>query len=262
MKIIFIDDEIASLHTFIFNIVDNADIECQMFVKDYELAKEYVKNNEVDAAFIDVKLPKISGIELAKELLEIKPKLKIAFITGFIQKEEEILSIIPKDNLLGILYKPYNKELLEEYFNKIRKLINKENKVFLHTFGSFDLFINEKAVYFSSSKAKELLALLVDANGSYVYMDRSIEYLWGEKDINLGKRLYRDAVFRLRQTLKNNGVESLVRFERGCAVINKNNVSCDLWEFLEGKREYNGSYLDQYGWSIITELRLEEKSKI
>ena len=50
-----------------------------------------------------------------------------------------------------------------------RKISSKEsNKVYIKTFDGFDLYYKGKAIYFSNSKAKELLAILVDHGGKEV----------------------------------------------------------------------------------------------
>ena len=38
--------------------------------------------------------------------------------------------------------------------------------IFIKTFGGFDVFVDGKQVHFSSEKAKEMLAVLVDKRGS------------------------------------------------------------------------------------------------
>ena len=42
------------------------------------------------------------------------------------------------------------------------------DKVYVKTFGGFDLYYRGELIYFSSSKAKELLAVLVDWRGKAV----------------------------------------------------------------------------------------------
>ena len=43
-----------------------------------------------------------------------------------------------------------------------------EMDIFIKTFGGFDVFVNRERIYFSSEKAKEMLAILVDRRGSSV----------------------------------------------------------------------------------------------
>lgn len=259
MKIIVVDDELSALNTFLPNVVDAPDIECKMFMNAPRSALEYVRLNTVDVAFLDIKMPEIDGIELAERMLDIRPKLKVVFISAFAQDEEKIRERF-KEKKIDFCHKPYSSE-------KLKKLIAKLNgetaqpKIFLRTFDAFDLFIGGIAVDFSSKKAKELLALLTDARGSYVTMDTAIGNLWPNKNVDLGKRLYRDAVCKLRLKLKEWGVEELVTFEHARCVINTQVATCDLWEFLKNGGVFSGRYMPQYDWSIITESMLEDIRK-
>ncbi len=48
-----------------------------------EDAIAYCKKNEVDIAILDIKLKKLSGIELLEELKKIQPKIKTLMLTGY-----------------------------------------------------------------------------------------------------------------------------------------------------------------------------------
>lgn len=257
MKIIVVDDEISALKTFLPNVLDDLDVECKMFMSEPRAALEYVRKNKVDAAFLDVVMPEISGVDLAARLREVRPEIKIVFISAYAQNEEEIRERLGS-SLAGFCYKPYEREQLSSLIAEIARGSAK-HKLFLRTFDAFDLFVDGVAVNFSSTKAKELLALLTDANGSYVAMDTAIGNLWADRNIEYGKRLYRDAVCRLRLTLKEVGAEDLVTFERARAVINTSAAECDMWTFLKEGGTFSGRYMPQYDWSIITESALEQK---
>ena len=256
MKIVVIDDEIAALNTFLPNVVDG-DISCKMFKDDPLSALEYIKSEGADVAVIDIKMPKIDGVTLAEKMVEASPDIKIIFITAYAQDEGGLERRLG-GNLAGILYKPYDSASL----NKLLSSVNSAPHIFLRTFNAFDLFINGVAVNFTSSKAKELLALLTDADGSYVSIGTAVCNLWPDKDAEHGKRLYRDAVCRLRLTLKENGAENLVKFERGRAVIDKLAAKCDLWKALSGGGGFSGRYMPEYEWSVVTENALTDRRDI
>ena len=256
MKIIVVDDEMAALNTFLPNVVDSLNIECKMFMNSPRAALEYVRINRVDAAFLDIRMPEIDGVELAARMLDFKPALKIVFISAYAQDEKEITERL-NGRVAGFCHKPYNAETIKLLLASLNAETS-HPKIYLRTFDTFDLFVNGVAVDFSSRKAKELLALLTDARGSYVTMDTAIGNLWADKNAELGKRLYRDAVCRLRLTLKEVCAEELVTFERGRAVMNTQFATCDMWDFIENGGVFSGRYMPQYDWSIITEATLEQ----
>ena len=256
MKIIVVDDEISALNTFLPNVVDDIKIECKMFMNAPRAALEYARTNRVDAAFLDVVMPDINGVDLARRLLEINPEIKIVFISAYVKDEQRIIDSL-NGRVAGFCHKPYTPQELSTLISSLNSDAERP-RLFLRTFDGFDLFVNGVAVDFSSRKAKELLALLTDARGSYVTMDTAIGNLWADKNADLGKRLYRDAVCRLRLTLKNAGADGLVIFERGRAVMNTKLAACDMWEFIEKGGIFSGRYMPQYDWSIVTESLLEQ----
>lgn len=259
MKIIIVDDELSALSTFLPTVVDDLGIECKMFMNAPRAALEYVRVNKVDVAFLDIKMPEIDGVRLAERMLDLRPEIKIVFISAYAKNEQAICKRL-NGRVAGFCHKPYSEQSVRALLAAIGAQTAKP-KLHLRTFDAFDLFANGVAVNFSSSKSKELLALLTDARGSYVSMDTAIGNLWADKNAELGKRLYRDAVCRLRLTLKEIGAEDLVTFERARAVINLDRATCDMWDYVENGGVFSGRYMPQYSWSIITEATLEQYGK-
>lgn len=254
MKVIIVDDEFAALNTFLYYVIDKYDIEIKMFMKNPLACVDYTLKNDVQAAFLDINLANYDGVELAKNLIKINPNILIVFISGYAVEKEKITQELGK-NLLGFCDKPYSEEILDRYIKHILD-VEVKRSVRIKTFGSFDLFINDRPVKFYSSKSQELLALLIDRNGASVTMGEAICHLWPDHKIEKSKILYRDAVWKLRKCLKENGLNGLVEFERALLSINKI-YQCDYWEFLNGKVElFNGEYMINYDWSMKTQNRL------
>ena len=256
MKIIVVDDDIAALTAFLSHVVDKVGIEYKFFLDHPKQAIDYVKSNEVDGAFLDITMPEIDGVDLARELVKANPNILIAFITG----DACDASALKKEfgvSLLGFAYKPYDSDVLNCFIDQVYYHAKKPTLRF-RTFGSFDLFLDEKPIRFASKKSKELLALLVAYDGSSLTMDEAIAHLWPEKDIGLAKRLYRDAVWRLRGILKEYGLSFLVDFKRAVLYLQKEGVECDYWSYLhEKKGAYGGEFLIGYDWSLAYQNRLD-----
>ncbi len=254
MKVIVVDDELSALNMFLPNVVDDMNIECKMFMNSPLSALEYVEKTKADVAFLDIKMPAMDGVELAEKMLAVNPNIKIVFISAYAKDEKAIVERL-NGKVAGFCHKPYRADKLKSLLVSLAEGAGRP-KLFLKTFDAFDLFVNGIPVDFSSKKSKELLALLTDARGSFVTMDTAVGNLWPDKNVELGKRLYRDAVCRLRLTLKEAGAEDLVIFERGRAVMNTEGVNCDMWEFLKSGGVFSGRYMPQYDWSVVTESML------
>lgn len=256
MKIIVVDDEIASLSIFLSHVISHDEIEYKFFQDHPDKAIEYAKENPVDAAFLDIQMPEMDGITLAEEILKVSPKTSLVFITGYAYDVEALRRKFGP-SLLGFAYKPYDSAVLNRYIEQLH-FHSARPALRFKTFGSFDLFVNDKPLRFTSSKSKELLALLVVYEGSSLTMDDAIGHLWPEKNIDLAKRLYRDAVWRLRSALKDAGLSFLVEFKRAILSLKTADISCDYWAYLhQHEGHYEGDFLTGYDWSLPYQSRLD-----
>lgn len=256
MKIIVVDDEVIALADFLVEVVNDIKIEYKFFLDNPLDTIEYVKNNDVAGAFLDINMPKINGVELAKKLVLAAPKIKIVFITAYTHDEKAIQEKLDI-NLLGFCYKPFLAYDINCYIEQMYAN-DRDNKIKVVAFGTFDVFVHRNVVRFSSFKSKELLALLMAYNGKSLTMSDAICHLWPDKPLDLAKSLYRDAVWRLRKTLKDYNIEEIVEFRRALLILNKRNIDCDYWNYLEKKdSSYFGQFLVSYDWSIEYQCMLD-----
>ena len=131
------------------------------------------------------------------------------------------------------------------------------DKVYVKTFGGFDLYYQGELIYFSSSKAKELLAILVDWSGKEVTLSPLAEILnEGERDETAAKQAVHLAWYRLKQTLKKYGIEKIVVKGRGTYAINKEAVVCDSYDMVRqvqgASNFFVGEYMPEYSWAEVT----------
>lgn len=245
MKIIIVDDEIHALQLFLTDLI-GYDTEYRFFNDDKEEILKYVASKKPEAAFLDINMPGINGIDLATELVAVHPTIKLVFTTGLDLTEKDLPSEIAS-HTLGFLYKPCDRDKLRFYLSEIA---NKVIKMTVKTFGAFDCFIGERVVRFSSAKSKELFALLIAYNGKMLTMSDAISQLWPDVDTDKSKILYRDAVWRLRKTLGDLHFEC-VDFKRACLVLDKSNIVCDYWDYIARRNDdYNGEFMKSYDWSM------------
>lgn len=134
---------------------------------------------------------------------------------------------------------------------------NISGKVYLKTFDGFDLYKDGQMIYFSSAKAKELLAYLVDRKGRYVTLGQLAETLFeNENDKRKAKKLVHTAYNRLTKTLESNEIEKILKKGRGVYAIDCSYVICDSYEMqarTEGISNYFlGEYMPEYSWAEVT----------
>ena len=244
-KIVIVDDEPQALASFLLTSLGK-DFDYRFFCDNPLEAIDYCASHNVEAAFLDIRMPNINGIDLAKEILKVNATIKIIFITAFTYDEEAVKQELG-ERVLGFAYKPFDPTKLNAFFAQIEQ---RAQNVMLRTFGPFDVFVDDEAVNFSSAKSKELLALLLVYDGSTVSLEQTITRLWPSHDEALSKRLYRDAKIRLRTALEEAGILDLVTFGYGFMRINKSYAKSDYWDFMSGKTKgYKGQFLIGYPWA-------------
>lgn len=138
-----------------------------------------------------------------------------------------------------------------------RQDTSEEKNIFIRTFGHFDVFVNEHAIAFRHKNTKELLALLVDRRGGYVTNAEIISALWEEESVtSTTQARVRTTFKRLKDTLREYGIEDIVESRNGDRRIRTDKVKCDLYEYLTGEERYKklfrGDYMMDYSWSEYT----------
>ena len=224
-------------------------------------ATEALQDKDINLIFVDIQMPELNGIILAEKMRELYPDLVVIFITGYEQYTLDALKVKAD----YYMTKPYDSRDIKEVLERAKLLSARQKKrVYIRTFGRFDLFIDGKAVYFSNTKAKELLALCVDHRGGAVTIEEAADKLWEDRIYDSRvKNLYRKAVMQIRQILSEYGVEEIFSGNRGSCQIDILKVDCDYYELLKGNPdavrewEITGNYLQEYSWAEETCARLE-----
>ncbi len=111
MADIMVIDDVLDAGILIKKILERKGHNVVVFTEE-EDAVEHVKNNKVDLAILDIKLKKMSGVELLEELRKIDPELKVIMLTGYptMETAQESLRLGASEYLL----KPIDIEELTE----------------------------------------------------------------------------------------------------------------------------------------------------
>ena len=91
-------------------------------------ALELVEKLEPDLLLTDVRMPFMSGIELAREVREIRPTMQIAFLSGFDDFTYAQQAI--QYNIISYMLKPISSVELTEELKKIKKKIDEKFEEF------------------------------------------------------------------------------------------------------------------------------------
>ena len=260
MTAICVDDEplVLQLTLSLFRDLPRFD-EVEGFAGPLE-ALDWLETHSPDIALLDIDMPGMNGLELAARIREMHPDTAIIFLTGYAEYALDAFKL----HASGYLLKPINREKLStevEYALSGRSRTAK-NRVFVKTFGNFDIFVDEKPVPFKRSKSKELLAYLVDRNGGNVSRPEAFAVLWEDAFYDRAMQKQMDVVIRsLRQTLEEAGAGEIFEIQSGWMRILPERMDADLFRFLDGDRdtraEYRGEYMSSYSWASQTEAYLD-----
>lgn len=260
MNIIAVDDERLALEDFIDVCSELEGIDNINTFTNPADALEHALLNPVDVAFLDIEMPVMSGIDLAQRLIRINSDTKVIFITGFKDYAFDAFSV----NAIGYVLKPYSADMIEKELLKASRITKTDQKpsVQAKTFGYFDVFINNRPVYFSSAKAKELLALLVDHRGGSVSTEVAVRALWpGRIYDNTVQSLFRKVLQSLRTSLSDAGVSEIFMDTRNQRSVDVSKFDCDLYRLLDLEEtavaEYSGEYMIGYSWAAPTKKHIE-----
>ena len=132
-----------------------------------------------------------------------------------------------------------------------------EKRIFIRTFGYFDVFVDGQPIHFQGGQAKELMALLVDRRGGYLSSGEAIAYLWeNEPASKTTLARLRKVAMRLKNSLEEAGIQEIIQSQNGERRIVPEMFTCDYYEFLDQKSHGNavfpGSYMTNYSWAENT----------
>jgi two-component SAPR family response regulator len=254
MKVIIVDDERnagENLQTKLKQVQNITKVE---IFQSPMAALDYVKEHAVDIAFLDIEMPEMAGIEMARRLKGIHPRINIIFVTAYDRYALDAFRVKASDYLL----KPVTVEGIQNALYNMRNPIAPSNeRVWIQTFGNFEVFVNGKPLQISRTKAKELLAYLVDKRGTPVRPAEIAVVLWEDREYNRSMQKQTQTVIsQMMKILKDAGIEEIIIKSWNNISIDKNKINCDFYRFLEGDmaavNEYAGEYMNEYSWAEMT----------
>lgn len=265
MKAICVDDEPLVLNLTVSLCRELPELDTVEGFTRAQDALAYLETESADLALLDIDMPGINGLMLAAKLKELCPQISIIFLTGYAQYAVDAFQL----HATGYLLKPIHREKLASEINYAlsRHPSKQSPRVVARTFGNFELLVDGKAVSFGRSKAKELLAYLIDRQGDRISRAEAFAALWenGRYDRSMQKQL--DVIIRsLRDTLQEHDISDIFEIKGGVMRIIPNRLDCDLYRFMNGEIDavnaYRGEYMNSYLWANITEAYMtRQKNK-
>ena len=255
MNIIAVDDEMLALKALeqsIKTALPQAHLNCFSLPQK---ALDFVLQKGADIAFLDIKMRGMTGLELAKRLKDICREINIIFVTGYSEYSLDAFRLYASDYLL----KPATPEAVKQALEHLRFPIKNQNRkhIRFQCFGNFEAYYDGKPFVFKRTKAKELLAYLVDRRGASVTMGELMAVIWPDGEDNDSRQSnLRNLIAELKHSFSSVGEEEVIIKSRNSIAINRDAVECDYYDFLRhipyAVNSYQGEYMKQYSWAEIT----------
>lgn len=214
-----------------------------------------------DVAFLDIDMPGTSGIELARELKRLNPRVNVVFATGFGEYMADAFAM----HSSGYLMKPVTAEAVAAELENLRfppVPPADEGRLVVHCFGDFEVFSGGEPLAFERAKTKELLAYLVDRRAAVVPLREIEAVLWEDSHGGRGVSgsYLRTLAADLKRALSGSGHGDVLVKRYGALGVNASRIACDYYDFLDGDllaiNAWHGKYMEQYSWAEETKAAL------
>ena len=260
MKILAVDDERSALDQLVACLRETRPTAAISAFGIPGDALRSASDTSYDVAFLDIEMPQMNGLALARSLQEILPDINIIFVSAHREYAYEAFAL----HASGFICKCVTASAIGEELAHLRNRVapEAEKRIVLHTFGNFEVYCDGVPVEFRYTKTKEMLAWLTDRRGALCSNNELMAVLW-EDDI-------KESYFRnIRADLLNTLPEEIFVRQRGKVALRTDLVSCDYYDWIRGIPEainaYNGEYMAQYSWgewSMDSRRLTEEETSV
>lgn len=224
-------------------------------------AMEYIERNVPDVAFLDIEMPGTNGLTLARHIRERSCGItNIVFVTGHAEYALDAHSLFAS----GYLLKPTTERSVRQVLENLRHPVatGHDGRLYVQCFGDFEVFKNGKPLHFGRSKAKEMLAYLIDRRGAVCTSGELMSVLWEDRENSLSlQNQLRNVLAELKRSLAAVGEEGLLLRRANKLAVDCGRVECDYYDFLRGDtraiNSYRGEYMSQYSWAEMTNGTLD-----
>ena len=250
MIAIAVDDEHPMLQALAEAVEASPDIRQLYTFSSCSSALIWMEKNAADVAFLDISMRGMGGLALAERINQMQPSCKIIFCTGYEQYALDAIHL----RCSGYLIKPITAQAVQKELDHIKKQSFADKVLTVKCFGTFEVFHKGKALPFKRTKAKELLAVLIDRNGAGMTGKQICAVLWPEdsddvKNMDYFRHLMQD----LRNTLDGVGAGSVLCQEGYQYRVDPSQINCDYHNYLQyGTPAFLGEYMTQYSWAEDT----------
>jgi len=181
LNILYVEDEETIIDKYSYFLE-----ECCRSIyiaRDGQEAYKIYKENKIHLIIMDLLIPKINGIALARKIRQDDDSIAMIALTA--HSDREILLDVVDLNFSSYLIKPVGRTDLMQALLKVSKKVDGGRNIPLPCNCSWDaksktLFFNDESVFLTRRELK-LFELLVEKAGSPCSDDEIFFYVWGDE---------------------------------------------------------------------------------
>jgi two-component system LytT family response regulator len=162
-----------------------------------------------DVVLLDIEMPRMNGLELARKMLDLKQDLHIVFLTAYNNYALNAFEV----GAIDYLMKPVMKEDLERTVKRLNKLMGKkqeqvrreseEGSFPARCFGCFEVRDRkQQLIKWPTKRAEEVFAYFLGQQEEYVSKWELLEVFWPEMEEDRGLHNLHNTLYRIKKVLK------------------------------------------------------------
>jgi two-component system LytT family response regulator len=244
MKIMIIDDEQA-MHLIMKRILAKiAEVEIVGSFRETASAFSYLENHHADLIFVDISMPKESGMEFAGRLRESGKLVKLVFVTSHKEYALSAFDVYAYDYIVkpikqDRIHKTVQRVLTEMLSEKAQEeQESSKSKVMFNCLGGMDIrSVQNVIVKWKTSKSAELFGYLLMHKGRLVSRARIIEDIFGDMPLKNAETYLYTTVYQLRKLLDTYGLKESLHSDSNHYALDITQIHVDMLSFEEGCKQ-------------------------
>ncbi|MFB5677654.1 response regulator [Paenibacillus terreus] len=269
MNVILLDNDRFALDYLEEQLLRTANVTIVGKYLNPLLGKARTLSDEVDVVFLDVNLGTVNGVQLAEQILEVKPGLKFVFVTTYYEYAIKAFELNAVDYILKPACSIRLAKTLQRIEGKERSGVHVrriDEPMTLHVFQQVTIASKNEGtmLHWRTTKAQEMFLYLLQHRGQLVRKSVLLDLLWPEYDsYKVSSQLY-STVYQVRRTLEPYRERLQIERHTDGYILRLHNVIVDAkdWErkinaappisgetieyYEQTMRLYTGDYLQEY----------------
>lgn len=244
MKVIIIDDE-KGMHIIMKRMLGKVnEVEIVGSFQETSTAYSFLTNQDVDLIFMDINMPRESGLEFAGRLRESGRQMRIVFVTSHKEYSLPAFDVYAFDYIV----KPVNQaRLLHTVLRALSETSSVKGsvehdsssmRVQFNCLGGMEIRnANNELVKWKTSKSAELFGYLLIHKGRLVSRARIIEDMFGEMPLKNAETYLYTSVYQLRKLLDTYGLKESLHSDSNHYALDLTRIRVDMLSFEEGCKQ-------------------------